>query len=162
MVRIRVTTEDCLYTSNNMFCAGGVDEEGVPRDACEGDSGGPMECEDDEGHSTLSSIWHFDLRVKKRTTLNFRVNLPVRRCVSKAGGARLRQAPRGVCQIGGWGDNALVDYTRKRYEFKQNKWAILAEKIFERIRAFSSTEVCFCQHPKTFKNRKRSKKFKSS
>ncbi|XP_075261175.1 chymotrypsin-like elastase family member 1 [Convolutriloba macropyga] len=45
---------DCNY-KDPLFCAGGMDE-GIPRDSCVGDLGGPLECRDKNGRVYLCGV----------------------------------------------------------------------------------------------------------
>lgn len=47
--------DDCTYDTP-YFCAGGMDDDGVPRDSCIGDSGGPLECKDEDGDAYLCGV----------------------------------------------------------------------------------------------------------
>jgi len=55
-VAIKVSTpENCSYKVTR-FCAGGLDDQGLPKDACNGDSGGPLECIDPSNRVYLCGV----------------------------------------------------------------------------------------------------------
>ena len=56
---IKVSTpENCNYKVTR-FCAGGLDDQGLPKDACNGDSGGPLLSLNSRFQSVLRGVVSF-------------------------------------------------------------------------------------------------------